>query len=457
MVSPPTRSVVEDDSKEGRTLLRPPVPVETVVSEHTVVLASEESTHTVSLDKANPQTGPRREKESRATRAVLAFFGDPETNSGEEHTSTRSAASVGTADTSSSRSSASSRRNGGTSLREKHDVEPLVPPEPSTDMSASRPPVAPSTARRRQRTSMPGYDILQRRIRERSRMLSETPGPEIRARSESVAPERTRRASMGPREMREPTPAPEVGAEWIPSPGMKFEVGPDGKLVYLGMGGVPSPAAATIATPTMLPRRIEPGVVQSLQKVRQAAAATRTPPTGHNVQSPASTSSRRREFIKPGLPRTIAPLGNGTPQRAADAGTPLPVKEEQGKGSEQGRESSRIKTPVPGPSRIPLRVGNPASIPSAEVSRITEKPVDAAPPAQPNGVSSRINPNAPESTIASTPTPTASISRKRPAPFEDSKVERLPPNYRSTAERRLTASSRAATAFSRAQREGGRK
>jgi hypothetical protein len=197
---------------------------------------------------------------------------------------------------------------------------------------------------------------------------------------------------MGPRE-REPTPAPEVGTPvaWVPSPGSRFEVDGEGKLVFLGM-------APVMVTPTVQPlRRI--GTAESLRKVKQAAEATRTP------GSEASPASGRREFVKP-LPRA---LGNGN-ARSADEGNAMP-----------------------GPSRIPVRTTDTTSAP-----KIQQQPITTFAP--PNGSSSH-----------DTPTPTTT-SRKRPAPFEDSTVQRVPPQYR-TAGRRLSTS-RAAVDFSRAQREG---
>lgn len=277
-------------------------------------------------------------------------------------------------------------------------LSPSIPQRATTSPARPTPP-----QRRKQRTSMPGYDILLRRVRERSRQLSETPAPE-RARSVSVGPQRTRRASMGPREVREPTPAPEVGTvvTWVPSPGSRFEVDEEGKLVYLGI----APRAATTTpvnnTPTAPLQRI--GTVESLRKVQEAAETTRTPP---GVGSPAS--SRRREFAKP-LPR-----GNGSVAR-------------EGEGNA-----------VVGPSQIPARA--PSTLTSSD-SRIQQKPITTFAPV--DGASLH------EVVTTTTPTPSTS-SRKRPPPFDDSTVQRVPPQYR-TGERRMSTS-RAAVDFSRAQRE----
>jgi hypothetical protein len=278
-------------------------------------------------------------------------------------------------------------------------LDPHAQPPASIPLrTASRPTPPP---RRKHRSSMPGYDILLRRVRERSRHLSSTPTPEP-TRSVSVGPERTRRASMGPREV---TPAPEVGSvvTWVPSPGSRFEVDEEGKLVYLGIAPrVPTmtmpPGGNT--TPAAPVQRI--GTVESLRKVKEAAEATRTPP---GVGSPAS--SRRREFVKP-LPR----VRNGSTAP-------------EGKGNA-----------VAGPSRIPVRApSNTTSAPRRQETPITS--------AQINGPS--------REPATTTPTPPAG-ARKRPAPFEDSTVQRVPRQYRS-AERRLSTS-RAAIEFSRAQREG---
>lgn len=478
LVSPPPRAAVVETISEQTIVLatQPSAPTNGTSSHRTVGTSSYQSIRQAERAEQNGQVSSRgkgKGKESRATRAVLKFFGDPDASEQKDSTAEKPGHPVpdradggdggGTKDmdVDKSRVDGGSKEKGfgtATSARVEATIigqrytsqdgvqvespyagssrsrlateepgttygEPFVssvdacttkqhiiddsrldphiqPPASIALRTASRPTPPP---RRKHRSSMPGYDILLRRVRSRSRHLSSTPTPEP-TRSVSVGPERTRRASMGPREV---TPAPEVGSvvAWVPSPGSRFEVDEEGKLVYLGIAPrVPTmtmpPGGNT--TPAAPVQRI--GTVESLRKVKEAAEATRTPPE-MGAGSPAS--SRRREFVKP-LPRVRN--GSTAPEGEGNAAA--------------------------GPSRIPVRA--PSNITSAP--RRQETPITSA---QINGPS--------REPATRTPTPPAG-ARKRPAPFEDSTVQRVPPQYRS-AERRLSTS-RAAIEFSRAQREG---
>lgn len=469
--------------------------------------------------RSERKSSSRRREESRATKAVLAFFGaEASPASTDKTTAVVAGEAVGTMATmaaiqvevveggadvpvgraarSRSRSVSVRREVNGKTVEQKpsetttHERTDISTVRPTSVVPQSDDPFT-APLPKRKRMSMPGYDIIQRRIRERSRMLSETPAPEhddpvSGRRSGSIVPDfpaRARRASMGP-QARERTPAPtvereaEVGSVWVPSPGMRFQMDTEGRLVYIGMAdalplGMRTGTGAgegSVAVKT-------PGdAMRSLRKVKEAAAATRfgqTTPTGGQYQhaSPAARSSRRG-FVKPLVPggavRSVKVEDDGViAQDAQREGARDPVgrmldvdaDREVDDGSTQSMPPlSRIPQASASSSRIPVRtIGTPGHA-DPKLQNPTETRRD-----NPSSTSNRypaftgainhLRKTSTPSTTTNNPT-----SRKRPAPFDDSTIQRVPPSYRApAAELRMSSSSMGAAAFSKAQRERSRR
>ena len=401
------------------------------------------------------KSSSRRREESRATRAVLAFFGEYDepapVDKGKgadvgilKNRAVDAAAAIQVEVVAGVESEVRLRRGSrdrspSVSARREVDIkatEQDVTRERSAMSTVKVPPQStiksddPFTARppKRKRMSMPGYDIIERRVRERSRMLSETPAPEwdaVSRRSGSVAPEhssRIRRASMGP-QVGERTPGP-VRDGWVPSPGMRFQMDAEGRLVYIGMAEGSSPAAKTPEV-----------TMKSLQKVKEAAAATRGTPGG-SAESPAGQGRSGRGFAKPLIPVGGVKVEEDVARDAQREGG----SQRQAKVVARGNAPSRLSTPTNGP---PVRT---VSQPHAQ----TESRLDEPSSTTKRDTTTR---SASASHRIGTSTTTTPTPRKRLAPFEDATVQRVPPGYRPGG-RRLSSSEVAAAAFSKARREG---
>lgn len=410
--------------------------------------------------KSARKSSNRRREESRATRAVLAFFGEYDepapvdkgtvADVGPLENRTVDAAApiqvevVAGVESEVSLHRQSRQRSRDVSAQREVDIKAAeqdvmrehpaistvkVPPQPTIKSDD------PFTALpdKRKRMSMPGYDIIERRVRERSRMLSETPAPEryaVSRRSESAAPEhpsRIRRASMGP-QVRERTPGPAlvrpweggpVGHGWVPSPGMRFQMDNDGRLVYIGMAEGSSPA---VRTPEV--------TMRSLQKVKDAAAATRGTPGG-GAASPAAQAGRG--FAKPLIPVGVVKVEEDIARDAQREGG----SERQAKVVAQGNAPSRIPIPTNGP---PVRTA-----PKSHAQ--TEPRLDEP------SIATKRDTNTRSASVSHRIGTSTTISRQRPAPFDDAMIQRVPPGYRPGG-RRLSSSEAAAAAFSKARREG---
>lgn len=465
--------------------------------------ASEEVT---SLRK-DRRSSSRRREESRATRAVLAFFGAeddrpaspvktiPSPEKPEETVPSVAAIQVEVVtelESAMPLRNASRSRSRSVSIRREMDTKPAEqqPLRERANVQTAKPLSQPSTSDdpftapkpKPKRMSMPGYDIIERRIRAQSMRRSETPASEYpagRERSESLAPDfpsRSRRASMGP-QLREPTPAREraptverdapLGTEWVPSPGARFQMDAQGRLVYIGMADVatlekPANGSPSVRTPT--------DAARSLQKVKEAAAATRrqTTPTGGQNGSPANSS--RRGFVRPLVPAVSARSvkvepgmnahhaerdGSGNQGRMLGADA---EKEKEKTNGDRGSGGSPFRQPQPiaSSSRIPVKTNRVPLQAQSRPSNPTETRPDNS-----QSISSRsaiphrvteITPGTSRSTTTNKPT-----SLKRPAPFDDSTIQRVPPNYRSTSGRKMSSLSDVAAGVSKARREASAK
>ncbi|KAJ9092453.1 hypothetical protein QFC21_006835 [Naganishia friedmannii] len=225
------------------------------------------------------------------------------------------------------------------------------------------------------------------------------------------------------------------GSVFVPSPGMKFEIDAQGRLVYVGggCGAAPSvPAAATVPLATTLSAtragttsarntfKTPESLAASREKVARAAEATRSPVPLAIIRSRASLGGaggkRADGFTAPGAP----PLDKGK-RRHSEAVRAGQVEEEE---VVEKRKRQRVSEgPVARSVVAPLSPTRPV-IPGAQ----------------------------PQTDIATTATctiATRTTERRfsRPVPFEDFEVERLP------SRRRVRRSSGTAVAFSMAMRD----
>lgn len=220
-----------------------------------------------------------------------------------------------------------------------------------------------------------------------------------------------------------------------PSPGMKFEMDAQGKLVYVGGGAVPSDSVATTiplattpsvegATTTSERRAFNTpeSLAASREKVARAAEATRSPVPNAIIRSRASlggADTRRADahgregFAMPDAPRDKGKRRHSESMRPAEDDIEIIEVDE-------GRKRQRV-------SHSPVAC-----------------PVDTSPSA------ARLVTSGAQTTTTATRTnerPQSERRSSRPAPFEDFEIERLP------STRRVRRSSGTAVAFSRAIRD----
>ncbi|KAJ9127302.1 hypothetical protein QFC24_000709 [Naganishia onofrii] len=220
-----------------------------------------------------------------------------------------------------------------------------------------------------------------------------------------------------------------------PSPGMKFEMDAQGKLVYVGGGAVPSDSVATtiplattpsvIGATTTSERRAfntPESLAASREKVARAAEATRSPVPNAIIRSRVSlggADTRRADACgREGFAMPDAPRDKGKRRHSESV---RPIEDDiEIIDVEEGRKRQRV-------SQSPVA-----------------RSVDTSPSA------ARLVTSGAQTTTTATPTnerPQSERRSSRPAPFEDFEIERLP------STRRVRRSSGTAVAFSRAIRD----
>ncbi|KAJ9114214.1 hypothetical protein QFC22_005666 [Naganishia vaughanmartiniae] len=209
------------------------------------------------------------------------------------------------------------------------------------------------------------------------------------------------------------------GAVFVPSPGMKFEIDAQGRLVYVGGGlepavNITTPVPTSTSTSGTRPLTTPQSLAASREKVAKAAEATRSPVPLAIIRSRASIGGGR-----------ITNAGGW--ERFATPDTPMD------KGKRRYSESVR-----PG--------GEEERVEGRKKQRVSEGVVARPDPQD------IVRTGAPPTTsviVAIEPNQRAQSERRssRPATFEDFEIERLPPR------RRGRRTSGTAVAFSRAMRD----